>query len=724
VRTRHRYPVPYPLPPPLPIVTICLFLYACGGSSPVPIPQVPESPRILSEEEQFDIELAVALSRPSDLKAMGKAADPAAWAEAFWARQDPDPETAENEALEVFRLRGRWLQTRCPDTLMVDLREPWLSFLRHGQWDGMLVGDIRAVVPDLNPSRFVAGVGQDSIIEATAALFFGSPEYFRVAILEGRIIAGIEFPKIPSLRRIWSTLENSRTSTTRKTDALLSVAWFETADTACRLLALPDSTLRGVEKPYQEALRRMAVRRAYLLGPVGARRLAAITAAGASPRLQLTRTLNASYLESLFLEDLASLRPRRGTRTSPQGRYPHPGLFERPAALLEELAKRYSDPFNPTGWDWRADLCLALGPPQVINSLSRVASYVYRRPERIVVNQAMLGAVDSRRIDDTLNLIVEGQIHQMTGRRAQARAAAEALGTMIPEASRATEALLDRIHQLLPPQSIEVIHFRATERLHLTADAVVFSDSTGTLDVMLSVGIPGNEVSLERWREGLRTGLRIDCRIVRSNLRDVWSECHEEGFLVGELTGEAEHRFLVDVFRPRLEPGDYLIYCSALEPVSGRSGGIFMPLELRGEETAGLSVSEVALAAALESESSGGFFRRGDQRIVLYPGRTLLYGQDIWLYYEIDGLVRSEYGDHVWDETCLIMADRVGAGIVKIPSSTYLVSLRPSAVRTFMIDLTEMAEKYEGPILIVILVTDVVGGGNAVTAARFRIYRP
>ena len=150
---------------------------------------------------------------------------------------------------------------------------------------------------------------------------------------------------------------------------------------------------------------------------------------------------------------------------------------------------------------------------------------------------------------------------------------------------------------------------------------------------------------------------------------------------------------------------------------------ILLPLDIRSEETPGIHISQIALAGTVNATEEQGSFIRGNHRIIPYPGRNLLYGENIWLYYEITGLDRSDLGDYAWEESYFIIPDQPGQGIVRIIPGLIQSGLRPDVERSFMVDLSVMESEYEGPFFIIIFITDVISGQSDLSVAQFNIYR-
>ncbi|MFC1529147.1 hypothetical protein ACFL6R_00340 [Gemmatimonadota bacterium] len=693
----------------------------CVGQNPDSTVQ-DEPVRTYSEQEHLDISITVLFLSPKELRDFRTSADPVSWIHHYWLSNDPDRETPENEALSILRQRARYLQTRFPDVLLSDIPEPWLLFLRHGSWDQIFSGDIPYSVRRPITPRVDSGLQaeSDSTRYATDVLVYQSPEFFRVFLRDGRI-QHVKYPGIPSLRRIWEILENPRAGAMRKIKALERVVWYESEDVAVRLLDLPAEAVEKVRQFYDESCRRLAVRRAYCLGVEGARRLAAFTAAGGSVQEQLIRAAGSSYSEAELRDDLQDLEKPRQTNTRTLNRNPHPDLFTGPEELVNSLARRFPDENSVTGWDWRGDLHLSMGPPYHLLPDRRIAYYVYGYPESYRINYGMLGFVDTDAVEDLIRTYIKRVESDIWAVRAEARVTAYELAESIAASSITSSSILEHLHNLAPPMALAVGMVRADHALAISADAVVFADSSGVLDIMASIGIPYHQIGLLEVNDTPQTRLETSCQLLWDAAYPEWSEWHEGGFTVERPGESAENLFLVDTFRHQVESGNYFLYCSAFDPETERSGGVIIPIDMRYEDSAGPRISPIAIAGEIRSIEQSNAFIRGDNTIIPYPGRNLLYGEDLWLYYEMDNMQRSRYGDYAWTEDYFIIPDKPDEGIVQIPSGIIHNSITPDIARIFSIDLTEMEQTYEGPIIVVILITDNVTGNTALSAARFNV---
>ncbi len=700
---------------------LLLCAISCAGPKTNSVVQ-DEPVRVISEQERLDISLTVLLLSKRELSAFNSSLDPVSWIHQYWLKNDPTPDTPENETRRVFRQRAQYLQTRFPNVLISDVPEPWMSFFLNGAWDWIHSGDIPYSVRRRTKPRVDSGLQafSDSTFYADEVLTYHSPDFFRVFLRDGRILH-VDYPSITSLKRTWEILENPRSGMMRKIKALRKITWFETEDIATRLLDLPDASITKVQSFYEESCRRMAVRRAYCLGIEGARRLAAFTAAGGSEREQLVRAARSFYSEAELHDDLQNLKNQRQSSTRTINRKPHPNLYSNTEELLESLAIRFPTDKSVTGWDWRGDLYLSLGPPYHLLIDQRIAYYVYGYPESYKINYGMLGFVDTDALEDLVQTYIKRAQSDIWAIRAEARITAYELAATIVESSITSSSILEHLHNLAPPMALSVGLGGADYAMAISADAVVFTDSTEVLDIMASIGIPYNQIGLLDFNNSLQTRLETSYQLLWDVAYPQWSEQHDGGFTLERPSGSSEDLFLVDTFRYQVESGNYFLYCSALDPDTERSGGVVIPIDMRYEESDGPRISPIAIAGEIRSLEQTNAFVRGDNTIIPYPGRNLLFGEDVWLYYEIDDLEYSGYGDYAWEEDYFVIPDSPNEGIVHITSGIIHNSITPNISRTFIIDLSEMENTYAGPIIMVILITDNVSGNTAISAARFNV---
>jgi hypothetical protein len=149
---------------------------------------------------------------------------------------------------------------------------------------------------------------------------------------------------------------------------------------------------------------------------------------------------------------------------------------------------------------------------------------------------------------------------------------------------------------------------------------------------------------------------------------------------------------------------------------------LFVEIEPQPKTT--LQVSPIMLAKDVrETNQRGRFVRRGAQ-LFPYPGRSLLYGEELWLYYEISGLQESPYGDRTWEESYFIIPDAPEQGIVRMDPGVPNSTIREEVSRSVALDLSSLEEDYEGSLFVVVLITDGESEERAVSAARFSLSSP
>jgi hypothetical protein len=299
---------------------------------------------------------------------------------------------------------------------------------------------------------------------------------------------------------------------------------------------------------------------------------------------------------------------------------------------------------------------------------------------------------------------------------------------MIPGAIRTTESLLGHLHRILPLEVHRVDSVVGANALNVLADVVAFANPDGDFDIMMSLGIPFTDIGRETTPGGLTTRLETACLLLDDGNRTIWSEWHDEGFTIGTPRGDIQTLYLVDGFRIRSRAGTSRIYCSVFDPETQKSAGILFEPRLEDISGPGPFISPIALADTIgtvqadDEDPLGDTFTRGEYRLLPYPGRNLLYGEDIWFYFEVSGLTRSEFGDYAWEESYYLIPDRPDRGIVRIPGLPRS-SIEARSQRQIMIDLSMLEHTFTGPLYIVILIRDTVSGREAVGATRFTIHQ-
>jgi len=717
-----------------------MLVSACAAHRPEPIvlpglPPPEERPVItLTEEERLDLELIRALLNPITERELDDSEDPVGWMNAWWDDHDPTPGTLMNEAFYVFQQRAGYLNDRFPGVPLEDITEPWKSFLLYGYWDEILIDNefirmerFRRVTSE----RREAGTGLSSFdrlammdVAATQVLIYQVPQPFHLSILREKIIEGAPGLVIPSLEGVWDLIENPEAADEQRREALRTVSWYELPEIAERLLSIPDSFFTDLQDELDTCLRRLTVRRAYCLGTKGAQRLAAITATGASSGFQLSRTLAPDYPVSQFFADLDVLMDEYSSSQQSGFRGLHTALGDTPEALLTKLDLQFHSESSVTGWDWRGDMSLVYGPPNSIVESQHTTHYVFGHPASYRVTSGMLGTVEVvKTVDPVEQYVIDLREMVRTG-RSESRLAADELLEMIPEANTVSDSLIVQLNRLVPPSSRRIHYGLAEVAIDITADVITFPNQDGSIEIFASMGIPYRELFVQSSLSGMSTRAETSCLLFNSDGDLVISTWHDEGFTIDRPQGSTESLYLVDSFNFTTDPGEYILYCSVRDPISEKATGRLFLLDLQLTETSGPVVSPIALAATIDPGETEGIFQRGEYQMLPYPGRSLLFSEEIWLYSEITNLERSEYGGHSWKETYFIIPARENMGIISFSPGAEHTTIRSYAERYIQVDLSSLEGEYGGAIYIVVMVTDTISGKSSLSAAFFRIFRP
>lgn len=702
------------------------FLAAsCAAPKPVELTQT-LAPRI-PQERRDDLQLTVFLADSGTRRAMRSAEDVGAWLDQYWQANDPTPTTPRNEALDVYRQRADWLRDRFTETPFGEWPIRWQLYLRYGLPD--------AIGPEYIPWRRKNEEGRaltpSSLTQATRErLRYRSPDAFEFVLSQGTVVRDPQqkIPAMPpSLEGDWEVLESPVSSAIDRRQALVDISWYELPAVAERLLKIPESRLMPLGEIRSQAFTRLARRMAYRHGTEGIRRLAALGAAGADPRTLLSRAAGDPYSAESLRADLERLSDRRYRLPRTPGRGPHPDLWTDPEALFDRLVREYPGPTRITGWNWEGDVQLALGPPALVDGRNRIAHYLWGTPERLGIGGTMLGWVEVVRLGDTLSDFVHDVETTAQERREQAMRAAGSLADVLARSERGGEAgstgeMLRQLQELTPPNVFRAGVPPGADLIPLTMDIVGFPAGGDSVDVQVSFGIPAWELAIREDEQGLTTDLRTNLVLVDHQLTVKQAITRQAGYRIsGE--GEIAQRVFLDTFRFSTVPGSYVAYLSAEDPRSGRSGGVLASIDLSSLYSEGLRISPILLATDIRPTTDRGKFVRGDLQILPVPSRQFFYGQDLHFYFEIDNLTRSEFGDCIWDESYYIIPEEAGEGIVRINPDDQHTSLEPSARRNMAIDLSSMAETYEGGVFLVVLVIDLVSNRQVVSATHFVLRR-
>ncbi len=680
-------------------------------------------------DDRFDdFRLTAFLAQPSVRRSMYTADDVVEWLDNYWQELDPTPGTPENEALSVYRNRAAFLQRKFPDTPFGEWLEPWGLFLRYG------LPDSRG--PEHPPWQMLRAPRFSSRRSGQAwCLNYTTPWTFTFTLGLGSQPSTSSFRKPPrkppSLEGAWETLEDPASPPSRRRRALAYICWYELPEVAERLLQVPQERFSGITDMRQLALHRLTVRSSYLLEPQAVRRLAALIAAGGSAETFLRRAISGQYSSSALRQDLEVLEDMRSQLQVVErmpNRGPNIELWDDPEMLLRELARKFPSDDRITGWDWRGDLYLAYGRPAYLNTRQRLAYFTWGTPEALGIGDTMLGWVETARIEDTLGNFIDIAAEEVrTRQRKGSSAAATLAGALRGESGKrgapSRKAMMEQLHVLAPPPVYQVGMPPMISTLPLTMDAVAFPTPGDSMEVQVSFGIPTEAVQIHETEGGYTMNLRTKLTLLDHELRLVHSTTRYKGYLI-EGTPEIKDRFFLDTVRFMTPPGSYIVYLSAEDPETETSGGALLSLDLAPYGTDQLQVSPILLAMDIRPAQGSGKFVRGGSRILPAPSRYLLFGKDLFFYYEISNLTESQFHDYVWNESYYIIPHSPDEGIITISPDHDYTRLQPRASRDMQIDLSSLAATYEGPISLVVLVTDIISQQQAIGVTLFNLRRP
>jgi len=696
------------------ILILYLITSACAG---------PSSTRLVSEAQQWnisaelmtDVSIIALIGTSADRRGLSRSANPDAWIDAFWTRKDPSPATSENELHGVLRQRAKYLNRRFPNLDLLELPEPWKVFLLMGPWESAL--------HNLNRESDFWLIYQ-----------FPSPQWIpSVAELH----RGNYF-EYPDLDDVWNRLQDSLLTIQERIEALRSIAWYELPSTAERLLALSDEVRSTFIHDWDKVLLALSGRMAYLGGTDKARHLATLEAIGQPTTDILRKSLASDYDVVDFHTDLQNARNIYARSNESKFLSPHPAIWTEPDSLLERLARDFPMPENPTGWDWRGDLSLSHGPPVWFHPELPVATYIYGIPQYLIRERltrraltragSAVGRVDiSEYRYRSLRSPFE-DFKQRLWRPNRVRSVGEDLAeiiSIIDEAEsdfRVTDDLLEAISALIRHRTYSIEVPEGGRIFPLYASAAVFPSANGPADVLLTLGVHKSNVG-SRTAPGVSIGsLNTACVLLDPSFQETEHFIHEGGLVfpspeMGEL-----NQYLIDTFSFQAATGRNLYYLSALDPSRDTSAGYLIEVrvpEYRSNQ--GPVLSSLLLASEVSETLLPGGIRRSGTRIVPYPGRNLFYEEPLWLYFEIQNLQESEFGDRNWEESFYIVPDAKDAGIVSIPAAGARSTIKSRVERSFLLDLRDIGGSYEGPFYLLILVRDTESGRYGITAAHLDV---
>ena len=404
-------------------------------------------------------------------------------------------------------------------------------------------------------------------------------------------------------------------------------------------------------------------------------------------------------------------------------------LWRDPEGLLQRLPRIFEDPTRLTGWDWRGDLYLTLGPPAYLDENGRIAHFLWSTPEIMGIGDTMLGWVQFAVLNDHINGFLQTAMAEAFHRRRGEEEAAATVSSALNRSSTIDSDLIrEELSLLAPPGVYRVGIPLGQESLGMTMDAVPFPAPGDSVEFQISVGLPAGALSIREDESGqLRTDLRVSVVLTDDRGQPVNGATRQEGYVV-EGEGDLKGRFFLDVFRFQMPSRPHVIYVSAQDPASGLAGGVLQYLDMgdpAGEEDAaeGIQVSPITLATDIRPAEGEGKFIRNGLRILPAPSRSFLYGQDLYFYFEVEGMQESDVGDYVWSETFFIIPDAEGQGIIRLGSEQDRTAIEPHAGRSLAIDLGALEASYQGNVFLVVLVEDKVSGARSVATTRLMLRR-
>ncbi len=699
-----------------------IVVTSCAGSGP----SSQEVTQIVAADRIEEVRIAALISNASMRREMRQSEDPIAWLDNFWQQRDPTPSTPENEALQVYMQRAEFLRNRFPELVDAEWPELMVLFLKLGSpdWQG----------PEYVVWPRVDDEGKDRTIPTISGGFqwermrYGTPHAFTLVVEEGELRRNLQVVvpyDPPSLEGVWEILEGSTASASERIEALTRISWYELPSIASRLLNLSPAGFTGIQDQYMVTLERISVRSAYRLGVEGVRRLAALRAAGATPELCIRRAMSGEYSVQNLLTDLRPLSNRRYILARGPNRGPHPLLWLNPEGLLESLTRDFPASHTMTGWDWQGDVFLAFGPPAYLDINNRAARFLWGTPEILGIGDTMLGKVDATRLDDQLASFLRETAGTIERRRIQENQAANTVTNALTGGGtdQVTRGMLDQLHVLAPPLVYNMGLPSEVRPIPISMDIVAFPTETDSVEVQATFGVPANAVRMRVQEEFLITDLRTNLLIIDHDLNAIHAESRQQGYVINTSEG-TEGRFFLDTYRFKIPPGSYIAYLSAEDPNGETSGAAMVSVDLTSMATDRLQVSPILLASDIQPTGEEGKFIRGGLQILPAPSRRFLYGDDLFFYYEVDNLSRSDVGDYVISESLYIIPNDTNEGIITIASGQNITGLEPSLNRSMGIDLSSLGRSYEGVVHLVVLVTDQVSGEQAVGATLLILRRP
>ena len=182
-------------------------------------------------------------------------------------------------------------------------------------------------------------------------------------------------------------------------------------------------------------------------------------------------------------------------------------------------------------------------------------------------------------------------------------------------------------------------------------------------DVVFYFAVPLPELAIDRDRSRYRKGLVIYDR----EWNEVTRRAEEMGAVVARRPGASPEGewYLVDLFRVRMQPGEYH-YALQVDDLVGDGVGIRKgTVRVRRFAPTELDLSDPVLSAEVFEGASAPRFVRYGRTVVPLPGRRFLRTQPLWLYYEVYNLQAdaSRRLDFRVDYT--VRSDRIDRGAVE-----------------------------------------------------------
>lgn len=216
--------------------------------------------------------------------------------------------------------------------------------------------------------------------------------------------------------------------------------------------------------------------------------------------------------------------------------------------------------------------------------------------------------------------------------------------------------------------STDSYRFEIENRIDLDVAPVNFSHLRGRTDVTLYFALPlpaighrgdrtryrkGLVLYDDRWREVARESTEMDAVVARLGGDDAWAD------------NESGEWFLVDLFRMRVQPGNYR-YALQVDDLQGEGVGVIRgELRVRRFPPTALAISDPALSAGVLQGGDVPRFQRYGRTIVPLPSKRFLRSQPLFLYYEVYNLQPNDRGNVSFRVDYTIRAERLERSAVE-----------------------------------------------------------